>query len=114
MIEEKNRLINVNCSFKKLKKIINFLRYKNIFNIFKLLRRNKSKSFLLIKKILINNLKNFYSKYYFIYSNINIKYIYVNKGKCYKKIFPRAKGKCDFIKRKMCNIYLCLVYFLNG
>ncbi|MGX7582848.1 uL22 family ribosomal protein [Candidatus Vidania fulgoroideorum] len=114
MIEEKNSINNINCSFKKLKKIVNFIKRRNIIQIFNSLKKNKSKSFRYLYNLFLNNLNNFSKKYNYNINFIKIKYIFVTKGKIYKKIYPRAKGKCDFLKRITSNVFLCLIYFLNG
>ncbi|MGX7586235.1 uL22 family ribosomal protein [Candidatus Vidania fulgoroideorum] len=114
MIEEKNSLLNFNCSFKKIKKLINYIKDKNLINIFNIFIFNKSKNFRILKKIFRDNINNFFNKYKYNCNNISINYLFVTKSKTFKKIFPRARGKCDFTKRRLCNVFLSLFYFLGG
>ncbi|MGX7582568.1 large ribosomal subunit protein uL22 [Candidatus Vidania fulgoroideorum] len=103
----KSFLRNVNCSFKKLKKNINFIKQHNINSIFFFLNQNNCKSFFFLNKIFkncINNALNLGIKF----EDLKIHSIYITKGKILKKISPRAKGKCDFVKRISNNITLFL------
>ncbi|MGX7589511.1 uL22 family ribosomal protein [Candidatus Vidania fulgoroideorum] len=106
-----SNLKNVNCSFKKLKKVINLLKYNDLSSIILILFQNRNKTFFFLKKVFINCINNALNFGYSL-NKINLKFLYVTKGKTTKKIFPRAKGKCDFLKVSRNNIFLSLKY--NG
>ncbi|MGX7576948.1 uL22 family ribosomal protein [Candidatus Vidania fulgoroideorum] len=101
----KSSIKNINCSFKKTKKIISILKRYNFKEIFFFLSINEEKIYFYIKKIFFNVI-NSVRKMNLNISNFKILEFYVSKGVKRKKVFPRAKGKVDFIRNKSVNIFL--------
>ncbi|WP_458659086.1 uL22 family ribosomal protein [Candidatus Vidania fulgoroideorum] len=99
---------NINCSFKKFKKVLTYIKKFNLKKILFFLNLNPTKTFLLLEKYLINSLKSSININKIKFSEIILDQIFVTKGKVFKKNFPRAKGRCDFIKKSTLHLFIVL------
>ncbi|WMC20161.1 MAG: 50S ribosomal protein L22 [Enterobacteriaceae bacterium PSpyr] len=107
----KNNIIAKHCyansSAQKLRLISNLIRGLKVLKALEILKYNSKKASNLIKKVLNSAIANSKKKF----KNINslyIKKIYIDEGSRTKRIFPRAKGKTDYILKRTSHINIML------
>lgn len=97
-------------SSRKLRILANIMQGKNVQEVLINLKFINTKAAFLIKKVIKsavanakhnNKIKNI--------TNLLLKKIMVNEGPKKKKLFPRAKGKTDFLIKKTCHITIELI-----
>ncbi|WP_259286098.1 uL22 family ribosomal protein [Candidatus Nasuia deltocephalinicola] len=101
---------NINISYKKFKififNLLKFSRY--LFELLLYLNFFNNKTTFIVKKVfllIINNLKTLSINDIYLFK---IKEFSISKGCSYSKYNYRAKGNCDIIFKKFCNIFLLL------
>ncbi|WGS66131.1 50S ribosomal protein L22 [Enterobacteriaceae bacterium ET-AT1-13] len=98
-----------NSSAQKLRLISNLIKGKNAIKALEILKYNSKKASNLIKKVLKSAISNF--KIYNINTNVKLLYIkkiFIDEGSRSKRIFPRAKGKTDYILKRTSHINIIL------
>ncbi|CEL12388.1 50S ribosomal protein L22 [Candidatus Portiera aleyrodidarum] len=102
-MEVNAKLCGVRLSAQKARLVANQIRGKSVYKALEILKFSSKKAAYIIKKTLksvISNAKNKGMKI----EKLIIYRIWVNEGKSFKRILPRAKGRMDRILKRTCHI----------
>lgn len=99
---------NVPLSFKKTKRIVNFIKVLTVKQLFFCLQYDRRKGISFLKDMLFR----FLTKQYSIIEMVFIKNIYVVKGKIFKKVSQKAKGRSTLLKKRTSHLFID--FLVNG
>ncbi len=92
----------------KIRLVANLIRNKNVNIALNILSFTKKKASLLIKKVLKSAIANAIHNNNWSVDDLIISKIYVDNGSLIKRIFPRAKGRVNYIFKRTSHITICL------
>ncbi len=98
------KLKYVRSSSYKIRLVANLIRGKKVNIAMNILLFTKKKSAFLIKKVLMSAIANAKNNYNLNIENLWVSKIYVNNGSLIKRIFPRAKGRINYILKRTSHI----------
>ncbi len=98
----------IKSSCRKLRLVSNLIRGKNVIYALNILNFTNKKASLLIKKVLLSGISNAYNNYGIDKKFLIISRIYIDHASFSKRIFPRAKGRVNYILKKTSHITIYL------
>ncbi len=101
----------IRSSAQKLRLVANLIRGKNVYVALNILSFVNKKSSLLIKKVLLSALANAKNNFNCIKEKFIISRIFIDNANLVKRVFPRAKGKIDYICKRSSHI---TIYISNN
>ncbi len=94
----------VRSSAQKIRLVANLIRGKNVNLAFNILKYTRKKAAYLINKVLKSAVSNAKHNYNLNINNLKISKIYIDEASLMKRIFPRAKGRIDYIVKRTSHI----------
>ncbi|MCR3754656.1 MAG: 50S ribosomal subunit protein L22 [Candidatus Westeberhardia cardiocondylae] len=88
----------------KIRVVINAIRGKKVLRALELLTYSKKKSSFLVKKVLQSAIANAEHNDGVDIDVLRVSKIYVDTGPSVRRVFPRAKGKADYIQKRTSHI----------
>ncbi|MCR3754998.1 MAG: 50S ribosomal subunit protein L22 [Candidatus Westeberhardia cardiocondylae] len=88
----------------KVRLVVNLIRGKRVLHALNLLKFSKKKSAFLVKKVLCSAISNAEHNEGADVGVLRVSKIYVDTGPVTKRIFPRAKGRADYILKRTSHI----------
>ncbi len=105
-----SKLKNVRSSPNKVRFLCNVIKGKNVIDALNILSFINKKSSFILKKVLNSAIYNAVNNYKLKLTLLKVSKILVDKGSFMKRVFPRAKGRVNYILKKTSNIVLYVSY----
>ncbi len=102
------KLKYVRSSSTKIRLVTNLIKNKKVDVALNILNFINKKAAFIIKKVLCSVIQNAINNFKLNYNDLVISKIYVDNGSLIKRIFPRAKGKVDYILKRTSHITIFL------
>ncbi len=91
-------------SAQKLRLVANLIRGLNVNKALEILKFTNKKASFMIIKVLNSAISNAYSNYGLKIKTLRVSKIYVDKASSFKRVFPRAKGRVNYITKRTSHI----------
>ncbi len=98
----------IKSSAQKLRLVANLIRGKNVIVALNILSFLNKKASFLIKKVLLSAISNACYNNNYDKSIFKISSIYIDNANIIKRIFPRAKGRVNYILKRKSHITICI------
>ncbi len=105
-----SKLKNVRSSPNKIRLLCSLIKGKNVINALNILSFINKKSSFILKKVLNSAVYNAINNYNLNINLLKISKIFIDKGSYMKRVFPRAKGRVNYILKKTSNIVIYVSY----
>ncbi len=108
------KLKYVRSSSMKVRLVTNLIKNKKVDVALNILKFVNKKAAFIVKKVLNSAIYNAINNFKLNYDNLIISKIYVDNGSLIKRIFPRAKGKVDYILKRTSHITIFVSDSINN